>query len=81
MASRRETPGKKYFLIRYIRADGSYDLAEDVCFVGRNRVPASGFFYPGATITYLCDEHPEREMMPDASGRPTCSVCLRQAEA
>lgn len=73
-------PQKNYHLVRFIKADGSYDLEEDICYVGRNRVPASGFFYPGAQISYRCDDHPDREMTPSQDGRPTCSVCGRQAE-
>jgi len=73
-------PPKNYHLVRFIKADGSYNLEEDICYVGRNRVPACGFFYPGAAITYLCDDHPEKEMTADTSGRPTCSVCGREAE-
>jgi hypothetical protein len=74
-------PMKDYRLIRFIKADGTYDMEEDICYVGRNRVPQAGFFYPGARVTYVCDDHPEREMKPDDSGRPTCGVCGRQPES
>ena len=74
------TTMKNYRLTRYIKEDGSYDIQEDVCYVGKNRVPQASFFYPGAKITYLCDDHPAGEMRPGASGRPTCSVCGRQSE-
>jgi len=73
-------PMKNYRLIRFVKADGTYDLEEDICYVGRNRVPQSSFFYPSAKITYRCDDHPDQEMKPDASGRPTCAVCGRQPE-
>jgi len=73
-------PMKNYRLIRYVKADGSYDAEEDICYIGRDRVPQARFFYPGAKITYICDDHPDREMKPDATGRPTCEVCGRQPE-
>ncbi|MGH2458958.1 MAG: hypothetical protein ACRDIY_08830 [Chloroflexota bacterium] len=73
-------PVSKYRLTRFIKTDGTYDLEEDVCYVGRNRVPAGAFFYPGAMITYRCDDHPDQDMKPDADGRPTCAVCGRQPE-
>ncbi len=75
------TPSKSYRLTRFVKADGTYDLEDDICYVGRTRVPPAGFFYPGATITYRCDDHPEREMLPDETGRPTCAVCGRQPES
>jgi len=80
MSAPTEKATKKYRLIRYIKADGSYDLQEDVYFVGRTRVPAAGFFYPGATITYLCDDHPEREMTRDEAGHFCCPICGRKPE-
>jgi hypothetical protein len=72
---------KNYHVTRFIKADGTYDLQEDLCYVGRNRVPPAGFFYPGARIDYLCDDHPEQPMHPDAEGRPTCPRCGRQPES
>lgn len=74
-------PMKNYRLTRFIKEDGSYDIQEDVCYVGRDRVPAAGFFYPGARITYRCDDHPDQEMSPGPDGRPTCSICGRKPEA
>jgi hypothetical protein len=74
------SPQKTYHLVRFIKADGTYDPEEDICYVGRNRIPAAGFFYPGARITYRCDDHPDRDMQVDAGGRPTCAICGRQAE-
>lgn len=71
---------KNYRLTRYIKEDGSYDIQEDVCYVGKNRVPQASFFYPGAKITYLCDDHPEGEMRPNSSGHLTCPVCGRHPE-
>lgn len=73
-------PMKNYHLTRFIKADGTYDIEEDLCYVGRKRVSASAFFYPGAKITYLCDDHPNEAMKPDANGHPTCGVCGRQPE-
>lgn len=72
---------KNYHLIRFIKSDGSYDLAEDILYVGRNRVPPGAFFYPAAKITYYCDDHADDEMIADAAGIPTCRACGRQPES
>jgi len=74
-------PTKPYRLTRFINDDGSYDIHEDICFVGRDPIPSAGFLYPGDRSTDLCDDHPNQELRPGPDGRPTCSTRGRQPEA